>query len=102
MRVSLVVLCAFAASAAALPASTRYVVHEKRGNEASWSEVSHTKPDKRITLPVRIGLKQTNLDQGHDILMDIAHPDSKNYGKHWNAQQVSITLFDLNRTIDRR
>lgn len=95
MRVSFAIVCAFSVSAVALPASTRYVVHEKRGNEASWSEVSHSKPDKRITLPVRIGLTQTNLDQGHDILMDIAHPDSKNYGKHWNAEQVRMMLFGL-------
>ena len=89
MRVSFGILGALAASATALPASTRYVVHEKRGNEATWSEISHTKPDKRITLPVRIGLTQSNLDQGHDILMDISHPTSKNYGKHWTAKEVS-------------
>lgn len=101
MRVSFAILGAFAASAVALPTSTRYVVHEKRGNEASWSEISHAKPDKRITLPVRIGLTQSNLDQGHDILMDIAHPDSKNYGRHWNPKQVSIVLIDLRQAIDR-
>ncbi len=92
MRVSFAILGAFAAGVVALPASTRYVVHEKRSNAASWAEISHTKPNKRITLPVRIGITQTNLDQGHDILMDISHPDSKNYGKHWTPKQVIITI----------
>ena len=101
MRVSLVVLGAFVAGAIALPASTRYVVHEKRGNAASWSEISHTKPDKRIMLPVRIGLTQSNLDQGHDILMDVAHPESKNYGKHWTPEQVSTNTFDLESPLMR-
>ena len=95
MRVSSAILGAFAASAVALPTSTRYVVHEKRSNEASWSEISHTKPDKRIILPVRVGLTQRNLDQGHDILMDISHPESKNYGKHWTAKQVNIVALDF-------
>ena len=92
MRVSLVILGAFVAGVVALPTSTRYVVHEKRSNADSWNEISHTKPDKRITLPVRIGITQSNLDQGHDILMDISHPDSKNYGKHWTPKHVIITI----------
>lgn len=39
-------------------------------------------------LPVRIALAQKNLDKGHDYLMDVSHPHSANYGKHWTADEV--------------
>ena len=39
-------------------------------------------------LPVRIGLAQSNLDTAPDYLMDVADPDSPNYGRHWTADEV--------------
>jgi len=33
-------------------------------------------------LPMRIGLTQSGLEEGHDWLMDVAHPESANYGKY--------------------
>jgi tripeptidyl-peptidase I len=40
------------------------------------------------TIPLRIGLKQSNMDKLHDELMAISHPDSPVYGQHWSAEQV--------------
>lgn len=79
---------AVATLSVALPASVPHVVHEKRSAASSWSAISGAKPDGRTTLPVRIGLTQSNLDLGYDFLMDVADPSSKNYGKHWTTEQV--------------
>ncbi|KAK2072007.1 hypothetical protein P8C59_006386 [Phyllachora maydis] len=40
-------------------------------------------------LPMRIGLKQSNLDKGAELLMDISDPHSANYGKHLTADEVT-------------
>lgn len=92
MRSSLLVTSlALAATVAALPAST-HVVHEKRGSTSSWTKLSEVQLDQRISLPVRIGLTQSNLDSGYDLLLDVADPTSKNYGKHWTHTQVRSNL----------
>ena len=82
-----IISLALAASAAALPSST-YRVHEKRSSTSSWSKLHEVKLDERITLPVRIGLKESNLDSGYDLLMDVSDAKSPNYGKHWSYEQV--------------
>jgi len=41
---------------------------------------------------MRIGLKQSNLDNGHDLLMDISHPESPRYGQWYSPEEV-IELF---------
>ncbi|KAM7215665.1 alkaline serine protease [Rhypophila decipiens] len=43
-------------------------------------------------LPMRIGLRQSNVDVGHEMLMDRSTPGSPNFGNHLSAQQV-IDLF---------
>lgn len=77
-----------AAIAKALPTASNHVIHEKRSGSSSWSQRDGVKPDGRIKLPVRIGLAESNLHQGDDILMQISSPDSKLYGKHMTATQV--------------
>jgi hypothetical protein len=52
----------------------------------SWAKRSKV-PDAQI-LPMRIGLKQCNLEEGHDKLMDISTPGSANYGKHMTPEEV--------------
>ncbi|KAL1985429.1 hypothetical protein VTN96DRAFT_7872 [Rasamsonia emersonii] len=37
---------------------------------------------------MRIGLTQSNLDRMHDLLMDVAHHHSPNYGKYYTAEEV--------------
>ena len=89
MKISLLATFgALAAVASALPASAPHVVHEKRSSTSSWTKVPEVKLNERITLPVRIGLAESNLDSGYDLLLDISHPTSKNYGKHWTHEQV--------------
>lgn len=40
-------------------------------------------------LPMRIALAQSNLDKGEEWLMDVSHPTSEKYGKHWTAEDVA-------------
>ena len=80
---------ALAGSVAALPTSTNHAIHEKRSS-SSWLPVEGTKPNGRILLPVRIGLTQSNLDQGHDLLMEVSDPTSDKYSQHWDMRDVSF------------
>lgn len=58
------------AVAAAVPASLKHVLHEKRDVPASdWVKSGRVEAD--AILPMRIGLTQTNLDNGYDYLMDV-------------------------------
>lgn len=71
MRSSIVLLSSLLATSLAVPAPVkRHVMHERRDVlPSSWNEARRV--DGRTTLPVRIGLVQPNLDQGHDLLMDM-------------------------------
>lgn len=49
---------------------TSHVVHEKRdGSSRSLRKRDRLNPD--AVLPMRIGLKQRNLDRGQEFLMDV-------------------------------
>lgn len=54
--------------AAVLPSADIHVLHERRTANA-WSK--RDKLDANHILPVRIGLKQKDLDRGMDLLMDV-------------------------------
>ncbi|KAK8009372.1 hypothetical protein PG991_011923 [Apiospora marii] len=66
-----------------------HVQHERRTVEQSRRWVKLKRADAQATLPMRIGLTQHNLEKGHDLLMDISDPASKNYGKHLTAAEVA-------------
>lgn len=83
------VVAAFVAGAAALPPSVNHVVLEKSRDLSSWAPKADAKPDQRVILPVKIGLKESNIGLGHQLLMDIADPASKSYGKHMSLEEVS-------------
>ncbi|EKD20175.1 uncharacterized protein L3040_004045 [Drepanopeziza brunnea f. sp. 'multigermtubi'] len=70
----------------AIPAS--HSLHERHlpSWEHQWSKKSRV-PDTQI-LPVRIGLKQSNLEAGHDKLMEISTPGTETYGKHMTAEEI--------------
>lgn len=84
----------------ASPASN-YVLHEKREHQ-SWLHNSvhkRSKIDANGVLPIRIGLAQHDLDKAHDWLMDIAEPESVNYGKHWTAVEVNKAFAPTAETV---
>lgn len=68
MKISLIVLNGLLAGAIAVP--TSQVVHEKRDtNNARWIKREAVDPNTKV--PVRIALKQSNLDKGMDYLLDV-------------------------------
>ncbi|KAL6894985.1 peptidase S8/S53 domain-containing protein [Trichoderma evansii] len=64
-----------------------HVVHEKRAVPRS-SLHKRVSPD--VVLPVRVGLKQNarSLEQAEDWLMEVSHPGSSMYGKHWSPDEI--------------
>ena len=52
-------------------------------------------------LPVRIGLKQQNLHNAEQYLMDVSDPRSPNYGRHWSADKVAETFAPLKETTEK-
>lgn len=63
------------------------VLHEKRDAPAlDW--VKGARVERDAILPMRIALTQTNLDKGHDYLMEVADPTSDRYGKYWTSEKV--------------
>lgn len=49
---------------------------------------------------MRFALSQTNLDKADQFLMDVSHPDSPNFGKHWTAKQVAETFAPSQESVD--
>jgi tripeptidyl-peptidase-1 len=66
---------------------TDYVLHEKRVEHSAWTRTRRL--EGYIPLPLRIGLKQRNLDLLPDYLMSVSDPNSPSYGQHWTPEQVA-------------
>lgn len=90
------VLAAYAAVARA-----GHVLHERRETplHTSWRQADRVVPDAII--PLRIGLKQQNLDLGVDKLTSISHPESEHYGKHLSAEEVHDLFAPSQDTASR-
>ncbi|KAF2999996.1 hypothetical protein E8E14_000857 [Neopestalotiopsis sp. 37M] len=86
--------------AAALAVPDTHVVHEQRTSEMEIGLKKRSRPDGTLQLPMRIGLKQNNLDQAPQWLMDVAHPKSENYGKHWTSEDVIEAFKPSDSTVE--
>ncbi|PCH37568.1 subtilisin-like protein [Wolfiporia cocos MD-104 SS10] len=90
-----------AALGLALASATRssYVVHESRSSVPDgWTPVRRVEPS--LVLPLRIGLAQRNLENLHDYLLDVSHPDSPNYGRHWSPARIASTFRPSDESRD--
>ncbi|CZT09147.1 related to Tripeptidyl-peptidase sed1 [Rhynchosporium agropyri] len=69
-----------------IPAS--HGLHER--HLAHWSEewVKKSKIPGSQVFPMRIGLKQHNLEAGHNKLMELSTPGSASYGNHMTPEEV--------------
>ena len=70
MKGSLILLSGLFAGALAVP-TTSHVVHEKRSSSTQNRWVKRQALDADTKVPVRIALKQRNLDKGMDYLMEV-------------------------------
>jgi tripeptidyl-peptidase-1 len=76
-----------------------HVIHEKRSIPAhNWSKHSRLHP--AAIFPVRIGLTQQNLHRAEEFINEVAHPESRNYGKHWSPQKVAEMFQPSQESID--
>ena len=77
-----------------------HVLHEKRDAvPVAWTH--HSRAGRSTVLPVRIGLKQRNLEHGSSMVADVADPDSPNFGKHWTAEKVANMFAPSRETSDK-
>ncbi|KAI4239964.1 MAG: hypothetical protein L6R40_005395 [Gallowayella cf. fulva] len=98
MHFSLLTLSALVASSLALP-PVNHVVHEKRDRiPPGWQY--HEKLESSKVLPMRIALAQSNLDKADEFLMDVSHPDSPNYGKHWTHEAIAVKFAPSPESVD--
>lgn len=70
MLLKLSIVLSIAALASAAPKPVSHVIHEKR-NTPSKDWVKGARIEKDAIIPMRIGLTQTNLHNGYDLLMDV-------------------------------
>lgn len=77
------------------------VLHERRDstNPTSWRQVDRVQSDAII--PLRIGLKQNNLQLGEERLMAVSHPDSEHYGKYLSEQEVHDLFAPSDHAVNR-
>ncbi|KAH9858769.1 subtilisin-like protein [Lenzites betulinus] len=81
------------------PQLSRRVLHEyRRSLPSGWS--LHRRADPGATLPLSIALAQSNIHSLEDYLLDIADPESPNYGKHWTPAQVREKFRPSQESID--
>ncbi|RHZ61276.1 Tripeptidyl-peptidase sed1 [Aspergillus turcosus] len=101
MRFSHVLLgAAAAAGVLASPTPDHLVLHERRAVlPRSWTEEKRL--DKGSTLPMRIGLTQSNLDRGHDLLMEVSDPSSSRYGQYFSVEEVHDLFAPSQETVDQ-
>ena len=67
---TIVALVAIAVISNAAPAPIKHVMHEKRQTPSlDWVKVARI--EGSAILPMRIGLTQSNLDKGDDLLMEV-------------------------------
>ncbi|KAH9474907.1 Aorsin [Psilocybe cubensis] len=76
-----------------------YILHEKRSFIPSgWSLVR--RQQSAALIPLKFGLKQSNLDRLEEFLNDVSHPDSRNYGNHWTQAKIAETFAPSNHSIN--
>jgi tripeptidyl-peptidase I len=102
MRFSIIAaLCGLLAGVVASPTthSKRHVVHERRERlPINWNRGSELRSGS--LLPMRFALIQSNLDRAEEFLMDVSHPDSPNFGKHWTSKQVAEAFAPSDITVE--
>lgn len=82
----------FALTCSAAPTtSSKHALHEKRDGEPhAWE-----KRDRALSehvMPIRIALRERNIENADSYIFDVADPRSPNFGKHWSAEKVANTF----------
>ncbi|KAI9066071.1 subtilisin-like protein [Trametes sanguinea] len=90
-RLLLAVVLGLTSTAAFASPLVRRVAHERRSvAPRGWNPVRRA--DSDFVIPLRIGLAQSNMHSLEELLLDVSHPDSPNYGNHWSPAKVAETF----------
>ncbi|KAK3937828.1 putative Tripeptidyl-peptidase sed1 [Diplogelasinospora grovesii] len=65
-----------------------HILHERHMPHIPQRWTKRDKLPDTVILPMRIGLKQSNLEAGRDRLVEISTPGTVHYGKHMTAEEV--------------
>ena len=85
--------------AAAEPTLSPYTLHERRTHvPAGWT--LKRRYDPSTVIPLRFALTQRNIDDIGKHLMEVSHPESEKYGKHWSAGDVLEMFAPSDETTD--
>ncbi|KIW07721.1 uncharacterized protein PV09_01652 [Verruconis gallopava] len=89
---SVILIAGFIVSTLAGPVHyPNHVLHEKRTQTPPlWLRRQRLHKDEII--PVKIGLRQQNLERADEFMYDVSHPKSLKYGKHWTPKMVAETF----------
>lgn len=93
------VVAVLTGTAVALAVPSTHAVHERR-------HVPHPRINKRlasdVVLPMRVGLQQdaAALQSAEAWLMDVSHPASPKYGRHWTSDEVIAAFSPARDTVE--
>lgn len=89
---SFIIVASMAVLGSASPVTrSGHVVHEKRSAPPSgWQ--ARDRVEGHIKMPLKIGLKQRNLDMGAHYLDEVSRPGSTKYGQHWSPKDI-VDMF---------
>ncbi|KAH8817299.1 Pro-kumamolisin, activation domain-containing protein [Xylogone sp. PMI_703] len=77
-----------------------HALHERHTSSMAKHWAKREKLPRTAVLPMRIGLKQSNLDMGHSRLMEISTPGSAHYGKHMTSEEVIEFFAPAQSSVD--
>lgn len=95
-----VALGAFCNTILARPTSD-LVLHETSHTRFPAQLLKHFRHrvDEDAIIPLRIALRQNNIEKGADLLMNVSHPASPNYGKHLSASEIHAMFAPTEETL---
>lgn len=89
----------FTAAVAVSPRNWKNVLHERRHVPPSgWMKRSRVSPE--VEIPIRIALKQSNLENLEEHLLSVSTPGSKEYGKHWSHRRIAETFKPSRESVN--
>ncbi|KAH9949701.1 peptidase S8/S53 domain-containing protein [Amylocystis lapponica] len=94
---SVVLGLSISASCTHLSLSPRLHEH-RRAAPSGWVPVRRAEPT--ASLPIRIGLAQSNLANLDSYLLSVSDPASPSYGQHWSAAKIAETFRPSTDAVD--
>ncbi|KAL8286786.1 hypothetical protein RQP46_004314 [Phenoliferia psychrophenolica] len=92
------ILAAAALVTSSLAGPGHVVVERRDAPPSQWKRSTGLRQDHVI--PLRIGLRQSNLHRLDEELNMISHPSSAAYGQHWTSKEIADFFSPSAQTVD--